>query len=139
MDVIPGDRFNALRERFEVTNLPIYPISSVTGEGLEDLKQAMARVLHENRPEENIPILMPALRAPDQVWDVVETENGYRVTGARMERMVAMTELSNDEALRYLHRRLERIGVIDRLRKLGAEEGDMVKVGDVEFAFSDEG
>ena len=29
----------------------------------------------------------------------------------RIERLVAMTKLDNDESLRYLHRRLQRIGV----------------------------
>jgi GTP-binding protein len=138
MDIIPSELFNDLRERFEATGVPIFPISSVTGEGLEALTQAMYRTLQEQKPPENIPILMPALKAADQVWDVVPAGDGFRITGARMERMVAMTDLGNDEAIRYLHRRLERIGVIDRLRKIGAEEGDLVRVGDVEFAFSDE-
>jgi GTP-binding protein len=52
--------------------------------------------------------------------------------------MVEMTELTNDEAVRYLHRRLERVGVIDKLRELGAEEGDEVTIGELTFAFTDE-
>jgi GTP-binding protein len=138
MDTIPGDLFNDLRLKFEKTGVPLFPISSVTGEGLFALTQAMYETLESQKPEENIPILMPALKAPDQVWDVAQSDDGFLITGARMERMVAMTDLSNDEAIRYLHRRLERMGVIDRLRKLGATEGDLVKVGQVEFGFSDE-
>ena len=49
-----------------------------------------------------------------------------------------MTDLKNDEALRYLHRRLERIGVIKKLRDLGATEGDTVTIGELEFAFAEE-
>jgi GTP-binding protein len=138
MDVIPGELFNALRERFETTGVPIYPISSVTAEGLEPLTAAMYRTVIDQRPAEDIPNLTPALKSADQMWDVVSLGDGYRITGTRMERLVAMTDLSNDEAIRYLHRRLERIGVIDRLRKLGAAEGDLVRVGDVEFGFTDE-
>jgi GTP-binding protein len=53
--------------------------------------------------------------------------------------MVQMTDLDNDEALRYLHRRLARIGVIQKLRDLGASAGHQVMVGDVEFEFEDPG
>ena len=138
MDTIPGDKFNDLRLKFESTGVPLYPISAVTGEGLELLTRAMYETLESQKPAENIPILMPALKAADQMWDVLEQGSGYKIIGARMERMVAMTDLNNHESIRYLHRRLERIGVIEKLRTLGATEGDLVKVGDVEFAFSDE-
>ena len=139
MDLIPGDRFNALRERFETLGFPIYPISGVTGEGLESLLDGMLNTLKEATPDEPEEVLVPILKPNDDLsWEVQPGREGYLVLGRRLERMVAMTDLANDEAVRYLHRRLQRIGVIDRLRELGAEEGDTVAVGDVEFAFSDE-
>ncbi len=52
--------------------------------------------------------------------------------------MVAMTDLSNRDAVRYLHRRLNRTGVIEKLRKAGAQEGDTVFVGQNVFQFTDE-
>ena len=99
----------------------------------------MATTLKEATPEEPEEVLVPTLKASDDLsWEVQPKHEGYLVLGRRLERMVAMTDLGNDEAVRYLHRRLQRIGVIDRLREMGAEEGDTVAVGDVEFAFSDE-
>ncbi len=139
MDLIQGDAFNTLRERFEALGFPLYTISGVTGEGLEPLLDGMLTTLREAMPDEPIEVLVPTLKANDDLsWEVNPTEDGYLVQGRRLERMVAMTDLGNDEAVRYLHRRLQRIGVIDRLRELGAEEGDTVSVGEVEFAFSDE-
>jgi GTP-binding protein len=52
--------------------------------------------------------------------------------------MVAMTDFNNFEAIRYLHRRLQRIGLIDKLRELGAKHGDTVLIGEHELAFSEE-
>ncbi len=139
MDLIQGDRFNELREQFEALGMPLYTISGVTGEGLEPLMDGMLTTLKENTPDEPEEVLVPTLKANDDLsWEVQPQTSGYLVLGRRLERMVAMTDLANDEAVRYLHRRLQRIGVIDRLRELGAEEGDTVAVGDVEFAFSDE-
>jgi len=118
---------------------PLYPISAVTGEGIEALLFEIAKTLDECVPVEEIPILMPALHArDDQRWDVESHGDAFEVTGARILRMVEMTDLGNDEAVRHLHRRLERIGVIEKLRKLGAQDGDTVKVGKTEFAFSEE-
>ncbi len=49
--------------------------------------------------------------------------------------MVRMTDLDNTEAVRFLHRQLERLSVIRQLRELGAKDGDVVRVGEVELRF----
>ncbi|CAN5731284.1 GTPase ObgE [soil metagenome] len=139
IDVIPSELFNELRERFEVFGLPLFPISAVTGQGLERLMDGMVETLNATEPVEDITVLTPALMAgQDRGWSVEETEDGFRVTGQRIAKLVAMTNLENDDAVRYLHRRLERIGVIDRLRDMGAKEDDEVHVGEVTFSFTDE-
>jgi GTP-binding protein len=139
IDVVPPGEFGPLRERFEALGQPLFPISAATGQGIEMLLRAVVEVLQSTLPADEIPVALPALKAQEDVqWDVERTEKGWRVTGKRVERMVAMTDLGNDEAVRYLHRRMERIGVIGKLRQQGAEEGDEVAVGDAVFSFTDE-
>ncbi|RYG42538.1 GTPase ObgE [bacterium] len=139
IDVIPSDQFNELRERFEKFGLPLFPVSAVTGQGLERLLDAMSETLKANEPEDEVPVLTPAIvAANDRSWDVEEVPGGYRITGRRIEKLVAMTDLENSDAVRYLHRRLERIGVIDRLREIGAQEDDEVSVGNATFSFTDQ-
>jgi GTP-binding protein len=62
-------------------------------------------------------------------------QNRYKVSGDEVERTVVMTDLDNEEAVRHLHRQLERMGVIRRLRGLGAKDGDRVTIGDTELDF----
>jgi GTP-binding protein len=62
-------------------------------------------------------------------------EGRFAVSGESVERMVAMTDLDNDEAVRHLHRRLERMGVIRRLRALGAKDGNRVRIGRADLEF----
>jgi len=139
VDLISGETFNTLRQRFETLEKPLFPISAATGQGMELLIRGMYDALKETETKEEEVVLFPALKVKsDQAWDVEAEEDAFRITGARIARMVEMTDLNNQEALRYLHRRLERIGVIERLREMGAKEGDLVSVGNVEFAFSDE-
>ncbi|MDR3688978.1 MAG: GTPase ObgE [Fimbriimonas sp.] len=139
VDVIPSGEFNALRERFEAIGKPMFPISGFTGQGLPELLREIAETLASTKPADDAPMLLPALKSTfDLAFDVESSEDGFRVTGRRIERLVAMTDLENDEAVRYLHRRLERIGVIEKLRSHGAREGDNVSIGEVSFAFTDE-
>ena len=139
IDVLPPDNLQALLRRFESFGRALFPISAATGEGVEPMLFEVLAILNEKPETPNIPVLLPAHRAEDpEAWDVVETGDGFRVVGKRIERLVAMTKLENDEGLRYLHRRLQRIGVIERLRKAGAEEGDTVTVGKFEFAFTED-
>ncbi|HTQ08977.1 MAG TPA: GTPase ObgE [Fimbriimonadaceae bacterium] len=139
IDIVPHEVFGRLRERFEQLGKPLFPISGVTGEGIDALLFEVVATLQRTQPAEEIPVLLPALHArADQSWDVEKTDGGFVVAGARILRMVEMTDLGNEDAIRYLHRRLERIGVIERLRQLGAEEGDNVRIGDAEFDFSEE-
>ena len=124
----------------EALNGPtVYLISGVTGEGLEPLMQAIYEVVKAEADKPRVPIITPVMRGEsDDSWGVEAYEGGYRVTGKRIERMVAMTQLGEDESLRYLHRRLVHIGVIEKLSNAGAKEGDNVRIGDFEFEFAED-
>ncbi|MFZ4507339.1 MAG: GTPase ObgE [Fimbriimonas sp.] len=138
IDVVPSELFNDIRVRFESLELPLFPISAATGQGLDPLLHAMVDALESSQPVDE-EIALPALKAKeDGLWEVEKSEAGFRVTGRRIHRLVEMTDLKSDDALRYLHRRLERIGVIEKIRSMGAEEGDTVIVGEVVFGFTDE-
>lgn len=138
-DIVPHEKYGEIRKAFEDLGKPLFPISSVTGEGIEHLLAAMMDVLDETKGEPEIPVLMPALETLDRIpFEVEKTEDGFRVFGRRIERLVAMSDLENEEAVRYLHRRIERLGVIEALRQLGAEEGDDVTIGTATFSFTDE-
>lgn len=139
VDIVPSELYNDIRERFEALELPLFPISGVTGQGLEPLLDSMYETLQAAGTESAVPVLMPALEtAFDITFDVEKTETGYRVKGRRIVRIVAMTDLENDEAVRYLHRRLDRLGVIAKLREAGAVDGDEVEIGEATFGFTDE-
>ncbi|HEY8488174.1 MAG TPA: Obg family GTPase CgtA, partial [Thermaerobacter sp.] len=50
----------------------------------------------------------------------------------------AMTDFDNDEAVRWLLRRLERLGAEEALRQAGARNGDTVRLGPLELVLGDE-
>ncbi len=140
IDVPDGrDLADITLEDFEARGLKVIPVSAASREGLRELSFAMADIVARSRAEQpaveaaRIVIRPPAAaKVPD--FTIKETGEGWRVRGEKPERWVRQTDFSNDEAVGFLADRLNRLGVEDRLLKLGAEEGDAVLIGDVENA-----
>jgi len=117
----------------------VFRISALTGEGLRQLMGAASLMLGELpaiEPAESAEAAPPAPRQGRQRPRVEAVQPGlFEVSGGDIERVVIMTDLDNEDAVRYLHRRLEQMGVIRRLRELGARDGDKVKIGEVQLDF----
>jgi len=141
MDLLPPpetlDRTEAsLREQ----GYEVFRISALSGAGVFQLMGRAAQVLaEESEPRaEEIPAEPETAERVKRPLRVQRVEpDRYEVTGEDVERAVVMTDLSNEEAVRYLHRRLERMGVIRRLRDLGAKDGDQVMIGAIQLDFVD--
>ncbi|MFB3883363.1 MAG: GTPase ObgE [Armatimonadota bacterium] len=115
----------------------VFRISALTGEGVTRLMWRAAQLLAEMvgpAGEEAPPLKVP--RKPRRKLRVEQGGAGrFAVTGDDVERLVAMTDLDNEEAVRHLHRQLERLGVIRRLREMGAKDGDRVRIGQADLEF----
>jgi len=67
----------------------------------------------------------------------VAREGGaFRISGAALERLVAKTDLDNEEAVAYLQEVIARAGVDEALRRAGAVPGDTVLVGETTLEFA---
>lgn len=142
VDVAPPEIRDHVRESLEEKGYPVHVISAATGEGVQRLVYHLAELL-DSIPLPLTPVEeMVVIRAPRQderAWQVMQVkEHEFVVQGKGIERMVKMTDLENEEAVRLLHRKLERIGVLRRLRDAGIQHGDTVRIGDEEFDFVDE-
>jgi GTP-binding protein len=62
----------------------------------------------------------------------------YRVTADGVERLVAMTDMENDEAVARLQQKLRTAGVDAALAAAGCVDGDTVRIGELEFTYADE-
>lgn len=134
---IMGD-LEEVKAKFAQTGHPLFLISGVTTEGIEEMLWALQKIVEEEEGETESVVIAPVLRHRDDAhWEVVVEDNEYHVRGKRIERLVAMTSLENREALRYLHKRLEKIGVINRLRDMGAEPGSTIVIDNWVFEFTD--
>jgi GTP-binding protein len=140
---LPGSRENAARVAAwcDQAGRPFFAVSAATGEGIQEMVRAVAERVHELREQAAVvPAEPPAVFVyeppSERAVEVVQEAPGeYRVRGGRIERMVIMTDMQNDEAVAYLQRRLQRAGVEEALRNAGARPGDTVHIGPVSFEF----
>jgi GTP-binding protein len=52
-----------------------------------------------------------------------------------MDSLIDAVNFEDYESLNWFHKTLKASGVIGRLRELGAQEGDSVRINDMEFDF----
>ena len=69
------------------------------------------------------------------VYITQESQGIWRVTGEEIERMVIQTDFENDEAIVYLQKRFDSLGLDERLLKRGARAGDEIRILGYSFTF----
>jgi len=67
----------------------------------------------------------------------VDTEGVFNVTGARIEKLISMTNFAQPDSWERVHSVFKTIGLDKALKKAGAVQGDMVRIRDCEFQWSD--
>jgi GTPase len=111
-------------------------ISSVTGEGIERLVGQLAKLVVEVRARE-AEQLEHAVVVHKPLPDEIEIERSgpasWTVAGRPVLRAVRFQDLTDDEALAEIVRRLRDLGVDRLLNRAGAKDGDLVNIGALSF------
>jgi GTP-binding protein len=114
-----------------------YPVSALTGEGVEDLARAIGEVIAAKREDAKsspIPTVLRIRPESDSV-QVLRENAAFRVRNPGAERLVARFDLTNPDAVLYVQERLVGLGVEEALSRAGAKAGDEVRIGDEAFEF----
>ena len=139
---MPEAEANLARVQAYFGKRKVFPISAITGAGVNQLMQQAYRSLQylearARKDAETTIILQPELPSePSARFELVETEEGFAVTGAEPRRAVLMTDMENEQALILLYRKLKNMGVMNALARAGAVEGDTVQIDEFEFTYS---
>lgn len=134
---IPGAEENCrvLEEHYKER---FFKISAATGEGVEELMDKTHEMLKLiPKPEPVVTDTRVIHRYDDEVPFEINIVNGiYEVTGKRIENLVKMANLDQDESLQRFQRTIERMGLEDALREKGIKNGDTVRICELEFEYS---
>lgn len=137
---IPGSEENVerLKEAYEKEGFEVFPISAATNKGLDELLTKVAEIL-KNYPED---IVFEEEYeeydevAVDQEPFTIEIEDEiYVVKGVGVEKMIGYTNIDTEKGFAFFQRYLKEKGIIEALEEKGIQEGDTVRIYDMEFEF----
>jgi GTPase len=129
------------------SSIPIYPLSAITHQGIQSWLFATAALLDQvEQAARSQPVLAPSFTAEHKLYKSEEKEanftirrenQAYVVEGERLEKLIRMTNFNyQDSVLRFSHT-IKQMGIEEALRAKGAKEGDIIRIGKLEFELSD--
>ena len=139
---IPESKENIQRVQEYFGKRKVFPISGITGEGVNSLMHQAYRSLQyldtkaREQAESTITLEQELPPEPRTRFELQETDTGFVVSGAEPKRAVVMTDFENEQALMLLFRKLKKMGVINALTRAGIKEGDTIQIDDFEFTYS---
>jgi GTP-binding protein len=116
--------------------MKIAAVSAMTTQGVDALVGLMIdtlAALPNDLPDPSASMKVYRMAPRDEGWTLDVETDGYRVRGKQVERIVAMTDLTNPDAVEMLQSTFKRMGVLQALEAAGVGSGDMVHFGNVEL------
>jgi GTP-binding protein len=114
-------------------------VSAVTGDGIPALVGAIATAVRAARAraveDTGFVVHRPV---PEGVQVARHDDGSFEVLGRPALRAVALSDLTNLEALDYARHRLRDLGVDRALARAGARSGDVVRIGAFEFEYEED-
>jgi GTPase len=125
-------RFETIKSAFGTAHC----ISAATGEGVEALLEELWALVERLRREPEAELEAKEMEYTYEAPFTVErTPDGFRIEGRRAMQAAQMTDFANDAAVRHFHDRLKLMGLFRALKRMGAEDGQTIAIGDVEFEY----
>ncbi len=146
IDILGGDdseEYIKFKEYVEAKGYKVFPMSAPINLGVKEVLAEAAKMLEE-LPEE------PKEDYIEFNADVDDIDPNYRevyvskekgifvLTGGQLQKIFNSTNFNDMGSLRYLYKYIENSGAVDKMREMGLEEGDIVKIIDYEMEFWDE-
>ena len=120
--------------------MEIFKISAATGEGLKELMHEVAKVLKtlpkEQIVEETAPKKVYRLEE-EEPYTITRKDDMFVVDGPAIRELMRKVNMEDNESLYYFQKRLSELGVNQKLKDAGVQEGDTVKVFDYLLEWED--
>lgn len=139
MDLLQEETvYDAFKTALEAKGYKVFAVSAATLQGLDAVMRHVTERLDQIEPVElDLPEL-PISEAEDPKAISVSVEEGvYVLRGRILERLTFSTDFTDRDSLRHFENQLRKRGIFDRLKAMGIEDGDTVRIDDFEFEFYD--
>ena len=133
------DVITLLKEEFEPKGIKVFPISAVSGKGVNELLYYVRECLNEIGDEPVIfekEFFVDSLEVADEPFTVeIDEEGMYVVEGPRIEKMLGYTNLDSEKGFEFFQKFLKENGILEQLEALGIQDGDTVRMYGLQFDY----
>ncbi len=147
IDLISEDdpKYLEFKEYVESKGYKVFPMSAPINIGVKEVLAEAADKLQKllEEPQEDDGYEMFDFDAdeydPDYRTVSVEFDGrNYILSGKQLEKIFNSTNFTDSGSVRYLYRYIEKSGALDKMKELGIEDGDTIKIKDFELEYLDE-
>lgn len=129
------ENFVKLKEVTDKLGYEIFRVSAVTKQGLNDVFYKVSEMLKNIVPEEKEEIIIEAEIKDKSEFEIKVENNIYIISGKIIEKVMRNINFDDYESVQYFQRFLDTKGINKELEKMGINEGDTVRIGEVEFEY----
>ena len=124
--------YNDLEKLAKENNIEIFKISAVTGEGISELLKRVSQVLKELPKEELYDEVedkkVYTLQEEQEGYTIKKEDGIFVVDGPAVDRVMRRVNLEDNESMYYFQKCLDSLGVNQKLKEAGVQEGDTVNI-----------
>ena len=142
LDACPDERdeiIKRIKDEFETENVKVIPLSAVSGEGVEELKHEILRLLANS---DDTPVIFEQEFDPkeqvtsDEAFTVeINSDGEYVVEGPKIEKMLGYTNLESEKGFLFFQKFIREQGIEAELKNKGIKEGDIVRMYGLYFEY----
>jgi GTP-binding protein len=113
---------------------PVLAFSSSSGEGLKELLRTIDKQVRKNRAKvekqaEKTELPVIGIRPSQDEWQIQPADNGFVVTGRRVERFASRTHFGDEHSEERLRDIMKKMGIIRQLERQGIAPGQTITIG----------
>ncbi len=138
---IEGAEDNLVRFKEKYPEIEVFTISAINSEGLTPVLERISELLESisKQPlyeEERFETHVLYKFKVEKPFEIEKDFTGtWIIKGKEIEKIFRLTKFTTDEAFYRFSKKLRRLGIDDKLKELGAEDGDYIRILDYEFEY----
>ena len=139
MDIESAEEyFQKIKEEFEPKGIKVFPISAAANQNLQELLEELTNILTD-LPDETVIFEEDFVEAKEEEnapFTVTKiNEEYYLVEGTGVEKVIGYTSLDTEKGFAFFQTYLREKGIIDALKEEGIQEGNTVRIYNLEFEY----
>ncbi len=138
---IPESRENYenFKEELEKRGYKVFAMSAATREGIDEVINYAAAIVKETEDIELVSetemLKEEDVKPKKEEIEITNEEGVFVIQGKSLQRLLYSVNFEDIESVQYFQKIMDKKGVFQRLKDMGAQDGDTVRLYDLEFEY----